>query len=237
MKKKIILFFVMAFAVISVANAQTRELQIYQGGSIVQSLLINNIDSIKIVEIENNDNGGNGNDDNYDDNGDGGNYDEYFQITINEETFNEHAIGGILSLPLVDKNGEYFYLYGYCSDPIKISYQDTQEYHIVGGYTSKDLRSIYPKSIGTYDIITRASYSVTEIPENVGMVITGGNAVYRTVTSGSLKITKVTKVNDPAIKLFFGREGYATEGTFSFTLKDNWDGNETKISGKFRFIF
>lgn len=71
MKKKIILFFVMAFAVISVANAQTRELQIYQGGSIVQSLLINNIDSIKIVEIDNNDNGGNGNDDNYDDNGDG----------------------------------------------------------------------------------------------------------------------------------------------------------------------
>lgn len=169
-----------------------------------------------------------------------GNYDdnEYFQITINGKTFNESGHGGMyIDLPSADKNGKEAYLYGYRSDAIKISSQDALQYGIVAGYTSEDMRSVYPKSTGTYDIITYRSYSFTEIPENVGMVIAGGNAIYRTVTSGSLKITKVAKVNNATAKIMHGREGYATEGTFSFILTDNWDGNENEISGKFRLIF
>ena len=60
----------------------------------------------------------------------------------------------------------------------------------------------------------------------------------RTVTSGSLKIKKVFKCKSPLASKVYGREdGYATEGTFSFTLMDNWDGNENKVTGDFRVVF
>ncbi|MDE7455573.1 MAG: hypothetical protein K2M96_02575 [Prevotella sp.] len=170
-----------------------------------------------------------------DDDDSDGNYDdnEYFQITINGETFNDHCYGGMyLDLPSKIKNGKEVNLYGFRSEAIMISSQDALQYAIIVGDISLDMSSIYPKSTGTYDITTYSAYSFTEIPDNVGMVITGGNSKYRTVTSGSLKITKVSKVNKKA----YGRDCYATEGTFFFTLTDNWDGNENEISGKFRII-
>ena len=49
--KKIFIFFVMAFAILSVAYGQNRELQIFRGGSIIQSYNVASIDSVKIVTI------------------------------------------------------------------------------------------------------------------------------------------------------------------------------------------
>ena len=163
--------------------------------------------------------------------------DEYIEITINGETHMESETATYyVFFPELVKDGKEFFLYGIMSDHISISEYDGAQFSVIAGHTSKDRSSVYPKSTGTYDIITYDYFTDrTEIPENVGMVITGGNMTRRTVTSGSLKITKVAKVNNPTIKLFYGREGYATEGTFSFTLTGF--GNETEISGKFRLIF
>ena len=173
-----------------------------------------------------------------DDGDDDGNDNEYIEITINGKTYMDAETATYyISFPELVKDGKEFLLYGIMSDPIKISDYDAAHLSVIAGYTSKDFHSVYPKSTGTYDIITYDNSSHTEIPENVGMVITGGNMKRRTVTSGSLKITKVAKVNYPTAKIMYGRDGYATEGTFSFILTDNWDGNEREISGKFRLIF
>ncbi|MBO7100341.1 MAG: hypothetical protein J6W21_10800 [Bacteroidaceae bacterium] len=48
MKKKIFLILVMALMTVTSAFAQTRELQIYKGGSLIQSFPVGNIDSIKV---------------------------------------------------------------------------------------------------------------------------------------------------------------------------------------------
>lgn len=48
MKKKIFLILVMALMTVTSAIAQTRELQIYKGGSLIQSFPVSNIDSIKV---------------------------------------------------------------------------------------------------------------------------------------------------------------------------------------------
>lgn len=48
MKKKIFLILVMALMAVTSAFAQTRELQIFRGGSLIQSFPVSNIDSIKV---------------------------------------------------------------------------------------------------------------------------------------------------------------------------------------------
>ena len=178
-----------------------------------------------------------------DDDEDGGGYDdnEYFEITINGEKYvDEYWCGsGIVNLAPKQRNGMEVYAYGGVSNQIPISYQDGLQYHVIAGYTTEDMKQVFQNSTGTYEVISnRGQYIVTDYSDNVGMVISGGNMSRRTVTSGSMKITKVGKFKDPSAKAIMGREdSYVTEGTFSFILTDDWNGNEYEISGKFRLIF
>ena len=187
--------------------------------------------------IENN---GGGGDDEDDDIG-GGDYDvtEYCQVFINgEDCSTEFYVGTIGALEKKELNGTTVRPYGIMTEQIKISQYDGLQFHIVAGYGSEYLETIYPHEKGTYQVISnRGEYVVTDYPDNIGMVISGGNMKYRTVTSGSLKITKVTKVKNESTKMVYGRDyDYISEGTFDFILTDDWDGNENKISGKFRLV-
>ena len=55
MIKHTLLFFIIAFFVFFDANAQEYKMQVYKDGNIVQSFLVNDIDSINFVKIENSD--------------------------------------------------------------------------------------------------------------------------------------------------------------------------------------
>ena len=172
--------------------------------------------------------------------GGGDDENQYFQITINGETINDERWGGawFAYFEPINKNGRNVYFYGGMSDQIMISEYDGMECNIFAGYTTEDLGTLFPKSEGTYEIVCENGKYNTDYGDNIGMVLTGGNMSRRTVTSGSLRITKVSKVQSLTAKYLFDRDyAYATEGTFSFTLTDNWDGNENKISGKFRLVF
>lgn len=177
-----------------------------------------------------------------DDSGDG-NFDdtEYCQVFINGEDCTEEFYGGgfLINLSEREKDGMKVYPYGGMTEQIKISQYDGLQYHIVAGYASRDMKNVFPHSKGTYEVISnRGEYIVSDYPENIGMMISGGNMKRRTVTSGSLQITKVTTYKDSATKMMFGREEfYASEGTFDFILTDDWDGNENHITGKFRIVF
>lgn len=182
--------------------------------------------------------------DDKDDEIDGGVYyddNEYFEISINGENYTDKTWCGsvVINLGQKRKNGMDVYAYGGVTDLIPITYQDGLQYHIVAGYISEDLKTIIPNSEGTYEVISnRGEYFVTDYSDRVGMVISGGNMRYRTVTSGSLKITKVTKLKDPYLEKTIGRDyTYATEGTFDFVLTDDRNGNEFEINGRFRVIF
>ena len=166
---------------------------------------------------------------------------EYFQISINGEAIDNVRWGGgswFAYYEPISKNGMDVYFYGGMSGQIMISEYDAMECNIFAGYITEDLETLFPKSEGTYEIVCENGKYNTAYGDNIGMVLTGGNMNRRTVTSGSLKITKVSKVQSLTAKYLYGRDyAYATEGTFSFTLTDNWDGNENKISGKFRLVF
>ena len=174
---------------------------------------------------------------------DNGNYDdtEYCEIFINGEKCTEGFDGhtAIVNLGSKMKNGMEVYAYGGITDIIKISEYDGLIYHIVVGYVTRDMKNIFPHPEGTYEIIgSGGKYIVSDYPDNIGMMISGGNMSRRTVTSGSLKITKVTKFKDPYLEKTIGREySYASEGTFSLILTDNWNGNVNEISGRFRVSF
>ena len=164
---------------------------------------------------------------------------EYFEITINGEKINVERWSGswFATYEKIKKDGMDVYPYGGMTESIKISYQDAMQCGVFAGYTTKDLSTVLPKSVGTYEVIIKPK-NVTDFGDNVGLIIFGGNMSYRTVTSGSLTITKVSKYKDQGVKIMYGRDySYATEGTFEYVLKDNWDGNENKISGKFRLVF
>ena len=164
---------------------------------------------------------------------------EYFEITINGEKINVERWSGswFATYEKIKKDGMDVYPYGGMTESIKISYQDAMQCSVFAGYTTKDLSTVLPKSVGTYEVIIKPK-NVTDFGDNVGLIIFGGNMSYRTVTSGSLTITKVSKYKDQGVKIMYGRDySYATEGTFEYVLKDNWDGNENKISGKFRLVF
>ena len=173
----------------------------------------------------------------------GGNYDdtEYCQIFINGEdcTVQFHGGGVLLNLSEKKMDGMEVYAYGGMTETIKISQSDGLQFHIVAGYTSTDMKEVFPHSKGTYEVISsRGEYIVYDYPKKIGLLISGGNMSRRTVTSWSLTISKVTKQNNSAIKNILGREDvYASEGTFDFILTDDWDGNENHITGKFRVIF
>ena len=181
------------------------------------------------------DDGGSGVDDgNYNDN-------EYFEIFINGEKYTDEKWcgSGIYNLGSKMKNGMEVYAYGGVSEIIKISEYDGLIYHIVAGYITRDMKTIFPHPEGTYEIIgSGGQYVVSDYPDDIGMMISGGNISRRTVTSGSLKITKVTKFKDPYLEKTIGREySYASEGTFTLILTDNWNGHENEISGRFRVSF
>ena len=182
-----------------------------------------------------------GGDDEDDDIGGGGSYDdtEYCQVFINgDDCSTEFYVGTIGALDKKELNGTTVRPYGIMTEQIKISQYDGLQFHIVAGYGSEYLETIYPHEKGTYKVISnRGELVVSDYPDNIGMVISGGNMKYRTVTSGSLKITKVTKVKNESTKMVYGRDyDYISEGTFDFILTDDWDGNENKISGKFRLV-
>ena len=182
-----------------------------------------------------------GGDDDDIDNGGGGNYDDnqYCRVFINGEEENYKNWGAYYFAYFNPYNyhGMEVYYYGGIASHIMISYQDAMDLNIYAGYTSTDIKTVIPKTEGTYDIIIRQPYD-EYYDDNVGMNITGGNMKYRTVTSGSLTITKVSKCKSRLSQMLYGREdGYATEGSFSFILTDNWDGNVNEVSGEFRVIF
>lgn len=166
-----------------------------------------------------------------DDKIDDGDYDdtEYCEIVINGEEYKPDFYGGILAnLASREKNGKEVLAYGGLTDIVKISQYDGIQFHIITGYVSLDMQTVFPNPKGTYDVISnRGEYIVSDYSESVGMTISGGNMKRRTVTSGSLIITKVNTYGDT----------YITEGSFSFILTDDWDGNENKISGKFRIVY
>ena len=166
---------------------------------------------------------------------------EYCQIFINGDDCTDEFYGGgfLLNLSEREKDGMKVHPYGGLTESIKISQYDGLQYHIVAGYASRDMKKVFPHSKGRYEVISnRGEYVVSDYPENIGMMISGGNMKRRTVTSGSLQITKVTKYKDSATKAILGREDiYASEGTFDFILTDDWDGNENHITGKFRVVF
>ncbi len=165
---------------------------------------------------------------------------EYCNILINgEDCSTEFYVGTIGVLAEKELNGMTVIPYGIMTEQIEISQYDGLQFNIVAGYVSEDMKNIYPHEKGTHKVISdRGEYVVADYPNNIGMVISGGNMNRRTVTSGSLKITKVTKVKSQTTKMMYGRDyDYISEGTFSFTLTDDWDGNENKISGKFRLIY
>jgi hypothetical protein len=167
----------------------------------------------------------------------GGDYDdtEYCEIVINGEDYTTDFYGGgiLANLASREKNGKEVFAYGGLTDMVKISQYDGIQFHIIAGYVSEDMQTVFPNPTGNYDVISnRGEYIVSDYSERVGMTISGGNMNRRTVTSGSLKITKVNKYEDT-----YNGNVYATEGTFSFILTDDWDGNENKISGKFRILF
>lgn len=177
-----------------------------------------------------------------DDSGDGNIDDtEYCMVFINGEDCTEEFYGGsfLLNLSEREKDGMEVSPYGGITEQIKISQYDGLQYHIVTGYASRDMKKVFPHSKGTYEVISnRGEYIVSDYPENIGMLISGGNMKRRTVTSGSLQITKVTKYKNSVKKNMSGRENaYASEGTFDFILTDDWDGNENHITGKFRVVF
>ncbi len=164
---------------------------------------------------------------------------EYCKIFINgEDCSAKFYVGTIGALAKKELNGTTVRPYGIMTEQIKISQDNGLQFHIVAGYGSEYLEDIYPHEKGTYTVISnRGEYLVSDYPDNIGMVISGGNMKYRTVTSGSLKITKVTKVKNESTKMVYGRDyDYISEGTFDFILTDDWDGNENKISGKFRLV-
>ena len=178
-----------------------------------------------------------------DEDGGNGNFDdsEYFQVTINGETYNDDSFGGALmaNFEPKEKNGTKVYAYGGLSDGFHLSYQDDVQFAVMAGYTTRDMEVVYPKSTGSYEVVSdRGQYWFDEYSDRVGMFVSGGNMNHRTVTSGSLKITKTSKYRDSSpISITDREEMYITEGTFSFVLTDDWDGNENKISGKFRLVF
>lgn len=128
---------------------------------------------------------------------DGGEIDdtEYFQISINGESFTDDTWGGswFAYFEPIIKNGRDVYFYGGMSGQIMISEYDGMECNVFAGYTTKDLGTLFPKSEGTYEIVCENGKYNTDYGDNIGMVLTGGNMSRRTVTSGSLKITKVSK--------------------------------------------
>lgn len=167
-----------------------------------------------------------------DDKIDDGDYDdtEYCEIVINGEEYKPDFYGGgiLANLASREKNGKEVLAYGGLTDIVKISQYDGIQFHIITGYVSLDMQTVFPNPKGTYDVISnRGEYIVSDYSESVGMTISGGNMKRRTVTSGSLIITKVNTYGDT----------YITEGSFSFILTDDWDGNENKISGKFRVVY
>ena len=181
-----------------------------------------------------------GGDDDVDNGGGDGSYDDnqYCHVYINGEL--QHNDWAPYFFPFYEThpyNGTEVYYYGGIADNMMISYQDAIDLNIYAGFTSTDAQEVFPKPEGTYDIIIRQSYD-EYYSNNVGMNIIGGNMKYRTVTSGFLKITKVSKCKSQLSKMLYNREdAYATEGNFSFILTDNWDGNENEITGDFRVVF
>ena len=171
--------------------------------------------------------------------GDSSYVEQYFRVFINGEPQDYEYWGSdyFAYWDTYSYHGADVYYYGGIADHIMISYQDAMNLAIYAGFVSKDLQTLFPKSEGSYDITIRKTQD-DYFDETVGMNITGGNMKNRTVTSGSLIIKKVFKCKSPLASTVYGREdGYATEGTFSFTLMDNWDGNENEVSGEFRIVF
>ena len=178
-----------------------------------------------------------------DDEEDGGVFDdnEYCQYSINGETHNDkYFSGGIFAnYEPKERNGIELHPYGGMTESIPISYQDDMMLHVIAGYTTSDMNTVYPKSTGTYEVVSsRGQYWFTDYSDRTGLVVSGGCMNKRTVTSGSLKITKTSKFKDSSLGIILDRnESYVTEGTFSFVLTDDLDGNENKIEGKFRIVF
>ena len=168
----------------------------------------------------------------------GGDNSEYFQISINGETYDDPLWKGAMVINYMKKkDGVEIYPYGGLTEQIRISEQDALQYALIVGYTDIRGSVVNPNPVRTYDIISnRGQYAMSSYSDNVGMIISGGNMSRRTVTSGSLNITKTSKMKR-SVSANGRSESYVTEGTFSFTLTDDWNGNENIISGKFRVIF
>lgn len=190
--------------------------------------------------IENNGGGG-------DDDGGGSTTDgsEYFEITINGEKKTDTSWGGSVLLNLAEKtvNGKKMIPYGSNTDMIRTSDGRAYQFDVFAGYVEDDwFGKGYPKSVGSYDVISsEGEYVVSNYSDNVGMVVSGGGSNNGpsdfVVKSGSLRITKVAKATSNEKYVPDKTELYATEGNFDFILHDNRYDEDIPMSGKFRLIY
>ena len=182
-------------------------------------------------------------------NGDGGSISsdgsEYFEITINGEKLNVNSWGGSVLLNLAEKkvNGTKMIPYGSNTDMISTSDGRAYQFDVFVGYVEGDwFGKGYPKSVGTYDVISsEGEYVISNYSDNLGMVVRGGGSNNGPsdfiVKSGSIKITKVSKASTNEKYVPEKSELYATEGNFDFILHDKRYDEDIPMNGKFRLIY
>ena len=176
--------------------------------------------------------GGDSDDDEFDNIGNLSDDDEFFEITINGEKYISPSwFGGVLvGSPVKYVNGVKCTPYGGGSGYIHLDNNKRFMFFVIAGYAegweSNDwTATIRPKSEGTYPVEIDHDQSNFD---NIGMLISTNNADNYEVTTGSMRITKLSKLN----KNF----QYRTEGTFSFTFYDNVHNEKYVCSGKFKMV-
>lgn len=149
----------------------------------------------------------------------------------------------LLGLGSKEKNGIVLYPYGSNTDMIDTSDGRAYQFDVCVGYVEDNIfGKLRPKSPGTYDVISsEGEYVVYDYSDNLAMVVRGGGMKNGPedyiVKSGSLKITKVSKVSSDAKFVPTENDLYATEGTFSFVLYDQRYDENINMEGKFRLIY
>ena len=170
---------------------------------------------------------------------------EYFEITIDGEKFNVDSWGGSVLLNLAEKkvNGTTMIPYGSNTDQIRTSDGRVYQFDVFVGYVEDDwFGKGHPKSIGSYDVVSsEGQYIISNYSDNLGMVVRGGGSNNGPrdfiVKSGSLNITKVSKVSSDAKYVPDKSELYSTEGNFDFILHDKRYDEDIPMKGKFRLIY
>ena len=171
---------------------------------------------------------------------------EYFEITINGEKFCDDDVwGGSVLAAWKEKttNGTKMIPYGGGTDMIHTSDGRAYQFQVFVGYVEGNwFGKGYPKSVGTYDVVSsEGEYVISNYSDNLGMVVRGGGSNNGpsdfVVKSGNMKITKVSKASSNEKFVPGKSELFATEGNFDFILHDKRYDEDIPMSGKFRLIY